>query len=160
MCVKTHTKVYFNIIGELKMAYISTDEVKAVRVALKERFKNKLKFSVRREHYSSLNVSIISGEINFFDGSLDHEDRHHPDAIGHVFDGHEQINEYYPENYGKHKALFEDIVSIMKTAPGTIEGGRKWYDKSDAMIDYFDTAYYTNLSIGKWNKPYEFKGAK
>ena len=142
------------------MAYISTDEVKAVRVALKERFKNKLKFSVRREHYSSLNVSIISGEINFFDGSLDHEDRHHPDAIGHVFDGHEQINEYYPENYGKHKALFEDIVSIMKTAPGTIEGGRKWYDKSDAMIDYFDTAYYTNLSIGKWNKPYEFKGAK
>ena len=142
------------------MAYISTDEVKAVRVALKEHFKNKIKFSVRREHYSSLNVSIISGEINFFDGSLDHEDRHHPDAIGHVFDGHEQINEYYPENYGKHKSLFSEIINIMKTAPGTIEGGREWYDKSDAMIDYFDTAYYTNLSIGKWNKPYEFKGAK
>ncbi len=46
------------------MAYISTDEVKAVRVALKEHFKNKIKFSVRREHYSSLNVSITSGEIN------------------------------------------------------------------------------------------------
>ena len=142
------------------MAYISTDEVKAVRNALKEHFKNKLKFSVRREHYSSLQVSIVSGEINFYDGSLDHEDRHNPNAPSYKFDGHEQINEYYPENYGKHKTLFEDIVGIMKTAPGNIEGGRAWYDNSDAMTDYFDTAYYTNISVGKWNKPYEFKGAK
>jgi len=142
------------------MAYISTDEVKAVRVALKERFKNKLKFSVTRSNYSSINVSIISGEINFFDGSLNRKDKYHPDAVGYVFDGYEQINEYYPENYGKHKALFSEIVNIMKTAPASIEGGRAWYDKSDAMIDYFDTAYYTHLNIGKWNKPYEFKGAK
>jgi hypothetical protein len=142
------------------MAYISTEEVKAVRVALKERFKNKLKFSVRREHYSSLNVSIVSGEINFYDGSLDREDAWHKDAPKHIFDGHESINEYYPENYGKHGALFQDIVNIMKTAPGTIDGGRAWYDKSDAMIDYFDTAFYTNVSVGKWDKPYEFKGAK
>ena len=44
------------------MAYISTDEVKEVRKALKERFKNKLKFSVRREHYSSLAVSLITAK--------------------------------------------------------------------------------------------------
>ena len=62
------------------MAYISTDEVKAVRVALKEHFKNKIKFSVRREHYSSLNVSITSGEINFYDGSLDRKDPWHKEA--------------------------------------------------------------------------------
>jgi len=142
------------------MAYIGTDEVKEVRIALKERFKNKLKFSVRREHYSSLNVSIISGEINFFDGSLDRKDPWNSDAPEHKFDGHEQINNYYPENYGKHKALFEDIVHIMKTAPAKAEKGRAWYDKSDAMVDYFDTAFYINLSIGKWNKPYEFKGTK
>ena len=142
------------------MAYISTDEVKAVRVALKERFKNKLKFSVRRENYSSLNVSITSGEINFFDGSLNRKDKYHPDAVGHVFDGHEQINEYYPEYYGKHEMLIAEIINIMKTAPANIKGGRAWYDNSDAMIDYFDTAYYTHLNIGKWDKPYEYKGAK
>ena len=142
------------------MAYISTEEVKAVRVALKERFKNKLKFSVRREHYSSLNVSIVSGEINFFDGSLNRKDKYHPDAVGHVFDGHEQINEYYPEYYGKHEMLIAEIINIMKTAPANVKGGRAWYDNSDAMIDYFDTAYYTHLNIGKWNKPYEFTGAK
>ena len=142
------------------MAYISTEEVKAVRVALKERFKNKLKFSVTRNNYSSLNVSIVSGEINFFDGSLDRKDKYHPEAPTYKFDGYEQINEYYPENYGKHKALFSEIINIMKTAPASIEGGRAWYDKSDAMIDYFDTAYYTHINIGKWDKPYEFKGEK
>jgi hypothetical protein len=142
------------------MAYISTDEVKEVRKALKERFKNKLKFSVRREHYSSLAVSIMSGEINFYDGSLDREDPWNKEAPAHKFDGYEQINNYYPENYGKHAEMFKDIITIMKTAPAKAEGGREWYDRSDAMVDYFDTAFYTNLTIGKWNKPYEFKGAK
>ena len=142
------------------MAYISTNEVKEIRLALKERFKNKLKFSVRKEHYSSVSVSIVSGEINFYDGSLDSEDRHNPNAPINKFDGHLQINNYYPEYYGKHATLFEDIDNILKTAPGTIEGGREYYDNSDAMTDYFDTAYYMSISIGKWNKPYEFTGAK
>jgi len=32
--------------------------------------------------------------------------------------------------------------------------GTKWYDNSDAMTDYFDTAYYLSLKVGQWNKPY------
>ena len=142
------------------MAYISTNEVKEIRLALKERFKNKLKFSVRKQHYSSVSVSIVSGEINFYDGSLDSEDRHNPNAPINKFDGHLQINNYYPEYYGKHASLIEDIDNILKTAPANAEGGRKYYDNSDAMTDYFDTAYYMSISIGKWNKHYEFTGAK
>ena len=49
------------------------------------------------------------------------------------------------------------IVEIMKTAPANVKGGRAWYDNSDAMTDYFDTAYYTHINVGKWDKPYEFK---
>ena len=26
---------------------------------------------------------------------------------------------------------------------------------SDAMIDYFDIAYYVHINVGKWNKQYE-----
>jgi hypothetical protein len=33
--------------------------------------------------------------------------------------------------------------------------GKDYYDRSDAMTDYFDTAYYTNINLGKWDKPYE-----
>jgi hypothetical protein len=135
------------------MAYISTDEVKEVRKALKEKFGKNLKFSVRRQNYSSIDVSIVSGKVNFFDGSMDSKDKY----SGRVakFDGYTQINEYYPEYYGKHEQLFRDIVEIMKSAPANANGGRAWYDNSDAMIDYFDTAYYTHVSVGKWDKPYE-----
>jgi hypothetical protein len=30
-----------------------------------------------------------------------------------------------------------------------------WYDNSDAMIDYFDTAYYVDINVGQWNKEYQ-----
>jgi hypothetical protein len=30
-----------------------------------------------------------------------------------------------------------------------------WYDKSDLMTDYFDTAYYMSLKVGRWDKPYK-----
>jgi hypothetical protein len=29
-----------------------------------------------------------------------------------------------------------------------------YYYNSDAMTDYFDTAYYYYINVGKWNKPY------
>ena len=32
--------------------------------------------------------------------------------------------------------------------------GTKWFDKSDIMTDYFHTAYYIDINVGKWNKPY------
>jgi hypothetical protein len=30
-----------------------------------------------------------------------------------------------------------------------------WFDKSDIQSDYFHTAYYYHINVGKWNKPYE-----
>jgi hypothetical protein len=67
-----------------------------------------------------------------------------------VFDGRLDINQYHLDGYNpKYTPLFEKIVSIMK--------GERWYDDSDPQTDYFNTAYYIDLNIGKWNKPYEYK---
>lgn len=30
-----------------------------------------------------------------------------------------------------------------------------WFDKSDISTDYFHTAYYVGIDIGKWDKPYQ-----
>ena len=46
------------------------------------------------------------------------------------------------------------MVDIIKTAPVSV-GGDAWFDKSDAMTDYFHTAYYFHLNIGRWDKPYQ-----
>ena len=32
-----------------------------------------------------------------------------------------------------------------------------YYDRSDAMVDYFDTAYYFDINIGDYSKPFEVK---
>jgi len=45
--------------------------------------------------------------------------------------------------------IIDKIVKSMYTAD--------YYDESDAMTDYFNTAYYVSVNIGKWDKPFEVK---
>ena len=119
------------------MAYISTEDVKKIRVALKEEFGKKLKFGVRKTSYHSLNITIKSGEVDFSD-------------LMRTPTEQVQVNHYHLQNYGVHKSLFEKIVEIIKTAPS-----KEWYNNSDPMIDYFDVAFYFELNVGDWNNPYE-----
>jgi len=60
------------------------------------------------------------------------------------------VNPYHYQNAFTGKAL-ETITKIMAALKSA-----GWYDNSDAQIDYFDTAYYTDLDIGSWDKPYIF----
>ena len=127
------------------MAYISAEDVKAVRKELKAAYPE-YKFSVRKGAGShSLHVTLLKGPRDLSDIT----DK----------DGYGQVNQYHLHQVGKHEIFFKRILEIMKTAPIQGEGfhaNKGWYDNSDSMTDYFDTAYYLNLSIGSWNKPYEF----
>ena len=59
------------------------------------------------------------------------------------------VNVYHIENHfeGTAKKFLTKLLTAMK--------GDKWYDNTDAMIDYFDTAWYNDIKIGEWNKPAE-----
>jgi len=123
------------------MAYIKTEEVAAIRGQLKEKFKG-LKFSVRKQHHSSVIVTIKAGNVDFSD-ILDDS-------------GYAQINQYWLNRTGKHEHLFEEIYKVIKTAPASVEGGREWFDDSDSMTDYFHTAFYMSVNVGSWDKPYVY----
>jgi hypothetical protein len=58
------------------------------------------------------------------------------------------INPYwYKEHYtGESLAFLSEIFSAMY--------GAEWYDRSDIQSDYFDTAYYVDVNVGSWQKPY------
>jgi hypothetical protein len=62
---------------------------------------------------------------------------------------HAQVNPYWFEDHytGKTKDVIGQVVDALKSAD--------YYDRSDAMVDYFDTAYYYHLSIGDYNKPFQ-----
>jgi hypothetical protein len=120
------------------MAYISATDVKAIREELKSTFP-KWKFAVRKGSGSlSVDVTILQGTCAF-EGKTS-----------------AQVNEYWIDSQWKNaedKMALEKISEIMHNAPGRA-GGKVFFDHSDVQTDYFNTAFYTHLSIGDWCRPY------
>lgn len=129
--------------GKNIMAYINTNEVKAIRQGLKKEFGNEIKFSVRKCP-GSYSVSVSIMESSVIDFSQERS----------------EINHYQIETRYKNEPVklevFKKVIEIIKTAPGSIEGGTEWYDSSNSMIDYFDIAFYFNISVGSYKKEYKF----
>lgn len=129
------------------MAYISANDVKAIREELKAAFP-KWKFGVRKGSGSlSVDVTILRGTVSFAEG------------FEKSFEGRRycQVNQYWIDSHWQDEDAREalhKINEIMHNAPGRA-GGKVFFDESDAMTDYFHTAFYTHLSIGQWNKDYE-----
>jgi hypothetical protein len=126
------------------MAYMNKENATLIRNALKVAFPN-IKFAVRKDTHS-IHVTIASSDIDFSD--LDKK------GVWGV-KGYAQINQFHLHQYGRHKTLLAKIVDIIKTAPAD-----KWYDRSDSMSDYFDTAFYIHLNVGAWDKPYVYVESK
>lgn len=127
------------------MAYISAKEVKAIREELKREFP-KHRFSVTKDSGGlAVGVSVMKGPEDILAD------------IGECYEGagYAQINHYHTHMYGKHQKFFDKVVEVIKTAPAKAEGGSAWYDNSDAMIDYFDTAFYMHVNVGKYGKGYQ-----
>ena len=123
------------------MAYISAQDVAAIRAELKQAFPN-WKFAVRKGSGSlSVDVSILQGTVDFSEN---------------LQNGHCQVNQYWIDSHWtslEARAALNKINEIMHNAPGRA-GGKVFFDESDAMTDYFHTAFYTHLNIGAWNKNY------
>lgn len=122
------------------MAYITAKDVAAIRTELKQAFP-KWKFGVRKGSGSlSVDVTIQRGTAAF-EGK-----------------GHAQVNQYWIDSHwtdAEDRMVLNKINEIMHNAPGRADPARKFFDHSDAMTDYFHTAFYTHLSVGSWDKPYE-----
>jgi hypothetical protein len=111
-----------------------------------------MKGSLSVRNHSTIVLTITSGPLDFIGDMNTERDTllgYTPidkDALrkSYAID----INPYwYHEHYtGTSHTFLSEIFPAMKAAD--------WYDNSDAQIDYFDTAYYVDVNVGKWNKPY------
>ena len=135
------------------MAYISTEEVAAIRKELKAELPQ-YKFSVKKCHHSSVTVAFMKGPAW---EEFQSRDRYTGEMKDDAMDDHEQLNHVWAEDfYGeKNAAIIKKVEKIIKTAPATVQGGREWFDESDSMSDYFHTAFYMSIHIGAWDKPYQ-----
>ena len=114
------------------MAYVSKETKKELAPGIKAVLKKYgMKGTISVNNYMTLVVKIKNGPI--------------------YFDGHTcgSVNVYHIDKFfnGTAKKFLTELLAAMK--------GTKWYDKSDAMIDYFDTAWYNGIKIGEYGKPVE-----
>jgi|TARA_B110000908_G_C10210097_1_gene429747 hypothetical protein len=117
------------------MAYISQEEKKSLAPKIKKVLaKYGMRGSISIRHHSSLVVTLQSGLIDF-------EDYSHGD-------GYIQVNTYHIETQykGTAKAFLTELLAAMK--------GPDYFNNDDAMTDYFSRSHYTDINVGKWNKPY------
>lgn len=119
------------------MSFITKSEVSEIRKELKKVFPE-VKFSVTGANSSKVTVAVMSSPLDFSE-----------------FEKPYVSNINYRDLEGKKsQKFFDKILNIIHTAPGKAEGGQEWFDKSDSMTDYFHTAFYIDISIGKWDKAY------
>jgi hypothetical protein len=121
------------------MAYISAEDVAAIRQELKAAFP-KFKFGVRKESGGLAVAVTIKQGTCAFEGKK-----------------YAQVNQYWIDSHwcdAEDAMVLKRINEIMLNAPGRA-GGKVYFDHSDAQTDYFHTAFYTHLSIGQWDREYE-----
>lgn len=133
------------------MAYIGQDTKATIVAAVKPILKKygiKASFGVR--HHSSLVVNIKSGALDFISNYNDTQAAQSWGGEKHVAKDYLSVNQYWiNDNYsGDVKEFLVELYTAIKSAG-------KWFDKSDAMTDYFHTAFYIDVNVGNWDKPYE-----
>ena len=124
------------------MPYITKDQVKAKRAALKAALPA-YKLSVTTEHYSGIKVAIMAGPTDFgteytqLNPYINYREERYNNSTG----------EWDPGN-----PAIQDVLDIVM--PILNEGMGEGFEDSDYghVPDY-----YTWVHIGKWDKPYQVK---
>lgn len=130
------------------MAYMNQERKAKIASLLKPILaKYGVKGSLSVRNHSTIVLTVKSGKIDFIENYLADgkcKDESYVRRYGAL-----DVNPYWFQDHftGKAKAFLTEAFRALKSAD--------WYDRSDAQTDYFDTAYYVDVNIGKWNKPYE-----
>ena len=115
------------------MAYVSKEDKKELAPEIKKVLAEYgVKGTIKVNNYSTLVVTLRKVPAGLF-------------TAKEIENG---VNVYHLEWFeGTAKKFLTKLLAAMK--------GTRWYDNTDAMIDYFDTAWYNDIKIGEWNKPVE-----
>ena len=138
------------------MAYMNQERKAKIASALKPiltRYGVKGTLSVR--NHSTIVLTLKSGKIDFVenfittDANVVHGRKMDQTQIDSIRKYQSlDVNPYWFHEHFSGVALkfLTEAFAALKSAD--------WFDESDAQTDYFHTAYYVDVNIGKWNQPY------
>ena len=114
------------------MAYMNQQKKAVIATKVKPILKKYgLKGTLSVHNHSSISLNLKSGRIDFGGDRI-------------------QVNTYWLDDHYSDRPVALAALKELKDALMSAD----YYDRSDAQVDYFDTAYYYNINVGKWNKPY------
>ena len=131
------------------MAYMNQEKKAIIKAALDKALKARgFKYSLRVDNHMAINCTIAAGPVDFIGNFKAKTGEKHTNLRAEQL-RHMQVNLYWLEDHFSGEALqvLQECAQALKAAG--------YYDRSDAMTDYFDTAYYMHLNIGAWDKPYQ-----
>ena len=139
------------------MAYITQEMKRELAPGINNVLKKYgCKGSISTPQRNSLCVTISQGPIDFI-GKANKEGKEHSEWTGRTFypiEGSYQANPYrYAENYDGPLDQADQFLNELRDAMR----GTLYYNNDDIMTDYFDSAYFMSINIGKWNKPYKLE---
>ena len=141
------------------LSYISQKEKKELAPQIKAVLKKYgVNGTIAINHYSTLVVNLKKGKLDLIGAAqkINNERAERQGLPVTKIDNYFQANAYREpteyENFAPTIGCFySDLIKAMK--------GTKWFDKSDMMTDYFHTAYFLSINVGKYSAPYQFIGA-
>lgn len=139
------------------MAYITKTEIQEKRKQINALCKlHGVSATVSGANSSSVTVTIRKGTIDFLGNHVETVRHFEHVKQNQIIDnaefyakrGYIKCNPYYLDRQfsGDTLVFLEQVLSILKIG---------YYDNSDAMTDYFDTAWYMHICIGTYEKPYQ-----
>lgn len=133
------------------MAWMNQERKAKLLPAMKavcDKYGVKASYAVR--HHSTLVINIKQGKLDFIGNYNAETLSRYPvgDRRINLATGYIDVNPYWFHEHftGSCKNFLTELFAAAK--------GTEWYDRSDAQTDYFDTAYYIDVNVGQWNKPY------
>lgn len=126
------------------MAYMSQEDKAKIAAALKKVMPAHVKYTLSVRHNSTICMTIKSAAVDFIGNAAKFSQYVKADQ------GHCDANHYHLENSFDGEAL-----EILQAANEALHSA-DFYDHSDSQTDYFNCAYYVDIKIGKYNKPFVF----
>jgi hypothetical protein len=123
------------------MAYMSQENKKKIAAELKKVIPATWKWSLAVHHHSSLMLTITSAPV---------------DLIG-MAQGWQTRNDPRPEYYGLNKYYLDhdfsgEMLATFEAIKSAMNNGN--HDNSDSQTDYFDVGWYTDISLGRFGRPF------
>lgn len=142
------------------MAYVSKDLKAKLSTQVKEICKKYgVSATLAIRNHSTLVLNVKAGEIDFLGNyrqNVKKQAELRP-AMYHVdFSSDLDKQQYIQVNEYRIDESFSDVANnFLKEVNCAMNEGN--HDDSDLQTDYFCVGWYTEINIGKWDKPYEFR---